>query len=51
LKLYVQAQNLFTITKYTGMDPEVAGDNFGFGVDSFNYPVPRTFLIGVNIGF
>lgn len=51
LRVYVQAQNLFTITKYTGMDPEVIGNNYGFGVDTFNYPPPRSFLVGVNFGF
>lgn len=44
LQLYTGAQNLLTLTKYKGMDPEV-----GNGVDYGFYPQPRTFLVGVNI--
>ena len=58
-RLYVAAENLFTFTKYTGMDPEVgfaATDasnvyTFGQGVDVGTYPRPQTFLVGVNIKF
>jgi len=58
-RLYVAAQNLFTFTKYSGLDPEVGhseGDatgvySFGQGVDNGSYPRPRTFLAGVNIKF
>ena len=58
-RLYVSAQNLFTFTKYTGMDPEVgfsASDasgvySFGQGVDVGTYPRPQTYLVGVNIKF
>ncbi|KPK80982.1 MAG: SusC/RagA family TonB-linked outer membrane protein, partial [Bacteroides sp. SM23_62_1] len=51
-RIYIQAVNLRTITKYSGMDPELASfdDNF-MGVDEGNLPSPRQFLIGVNIGF
>lgn len=54
LKIYIQAQNLFTITKYTGVDPEIGrvSDNLGFGVDNGDhYPINRTFLLGLNVGF
>lgn len=51
LRLYVAAQNLFTITKYQGIDPEVSGGVLGFGFGGWNYPVQRTFLLGVNISF
>jgi TonB-linked SusC/RagA family outer membrane protein len=44
LRFYVSANNLFTLTKYTGYDPEV-----GDGVDYGNYPQSRTFTFGVNI--
>lgn len=47
VRFYVSASNLFTITKYTGYDPEVG---LG-GVDYGNYPVATTFLFGVNLGF
>jgi hypothetical protein len=45
-RFYLSAQNLFTLTKYTGIDPEV-GSN---GIDSNVYPVTRTYSIGVNLG-
>ena len=53
-RLYVTAQNLFTFTKYSGMDPEIG---YGFdedwvsGIDLGYYPSARTFLVGVNIQF
>ncbi len=54
LRIYAQAENLFTITKYTGCDPEVTGGN-GFssdlGVDRGVYPQSRTFSVGVNLNF
>ncbi len=53
LRLYVQAQNLLTFTKYNGMDPEIGYGPSGWvsGVDYGYYPRPRTFLIGVNVKF
>ena len=58
LRLYVQAQNLFTFTGYSGMDPEIgsSGGNdgsysWGSGIDNGFYPSPRTYLVGVNIKF
>ncbi len=54
LRIYAQAENLFTITKYAGCDPEVTGGN-GFssdlGVDRGVYPQSRTFSVGVNLSF
>jgi hypothetical protein len=44
--VYVSSQNLFTITNYSGMDPEVGG-----GVDIGFYPQARTVLAGVTIDF
>ncbi len=46
LRFYVTASNLFTVTKYTGYDPEVGG-----GVDYGNYPQSRTFTFGLNANF
>ncbi len=46
VRLYASAINLYTITKYTGFDPEV-GTN---GIDNSVYPVTATYSIGVNIG-
>ena len=46
LRIYLSGSNLFTITRYTGYDPEVGG-----GVDYGNYPQSRTFMLGLNINF
>ncbi|MBQ6722911.1 MAG: TonB-dependent receptor [Paludibacteraceae bacterium] len=46
LRFYVTASNLFTVTKYSGYDPEV-----GSGVDYGNYPQSRTFTFGLNATF
>ncbi len=55
LRLYVQAQNLYTFTGYTGLDPEVGnnagGRNWASGIDLGLYPPARTFLIGASIKF
>ena len=55
LRLYFAAQNLFTITKYKGMDPEngksISSESWVTGVDVGNYPQPRTYLVGVNVKF
>jgi hypothetical protein len=55
-RFYIQAANLFTITKYTGLDPELTTsdlrDNTNFGIDFGNYPSnQKTYLIGVNLSF
>lgn len=52
-RLYFQAQNLFTFTKYDGMDPEIGygTQSWVSGVDLGYYPRPRTYLIGVNLAF
>ena len=47
LRVYVSAQNLLTLTKYTGFDPEIGGA----GVDRGIYPQSRVFLAGINLGF
>lgn len=50
LRFYITAENLFTFTKYTGYDPEIAaGDSFG--IDRAYYPQAKTFLFGANITF
>ena len=55
LRLYVQAQNLYTFTKYTGLDPEVGnsagGSNWARGIDLGLYPPSRTYLVGASIKF
>ena len=39
-------QNVLTVTKYTGLDPEVQG-----GIDNTMYPRPRTFTLGVSLSY
>ncbi len=63
LRIYAQAQNLFVITKYTGYDPEVStyngsvnfnqgpSSNFTQNIQFYDYPKPRTFLLGLNATF
>ena len=45
-RAYVAANNVFTITKYKGIDPEVMG-----GIDNNMYPRPFTFMVGLNLNF
>ena len=52
LRIYVQVTNLFTITKYTGLDPETIGSPSFFGIDGGNYPNnQKQWLLGLNVGF
>ncbi len=54
LRFYVSAQNPFTITKYTGMDPEApfaSGGCLEVGINQVQYPTPKTFLFGVDFSF
>ena len=44
--LYGTVQNVFTITNYKGLDPEVSG-----GIDNNVYPRPRVFLVGLRLNF
>ena len=46
LRISANVQNVFVITKYKGLDPEVNG-----GIDNNLYPRPRTFVLGVNLDF
>lgn len=48
LRIYMTANNLFTITKYKGFDPEVGMNTYG--VDTGRYPQARSFIFGVEIG-
>lgn len=49
VRVYVTAENLLTLTKYTGFDPEIGGDISG--IDRGYYPQPKGFLFGANIKF
>ena len=54
-RVYVQAQNLYTFTKYTGVDPEIGSsggkDAWARGIDVGLYPTARTFTVGASIKF
>ena len=47
LRLFSGVQNAFILTKYSGLDPEIANN----GVDNAIYPRQRSFLCGVNVKF
>ena len=55
LRLYVQAQNLYTFTGYSGVDPEIGSsggkDSWARGIDVGLYPSARTFVVGASIKF
>lgn len=51
-RIYLQAANLFTITKYSGLDPDVNnGPDTSFGIDLGNNPLLKTYMVGLNVGF
>ncbi|GAB3271761.1 TonB-dependent receptor [Larkinella harenae] len=53
-KVYISGNNLFTLTRYTGFDPEVnsfGGSNTLVGVDNIVYPVSKSWLIGLQVEF
>ncbi|RXG18341.1 iron complex outermembrane receptor protein [Leeuwenhoekiella aestuarii] len=55
VRLSVTGQNLFTITDYTGFDPELntgsSSDSKSYGIDYFTYPKARTVVFGLNVSF
>ena len=63
LRIYVQTTNLFTITGYSGLDPELSSPTDagtgntqittiqGYGIDQGNYPHTPAYLIGINLNF
>ena len=55
IRIYLNAQNLYTWTKFTGWDPEVSSDfvvgNIRSGIDFYSTPQPRTIAFGINMGF
>ena len=54
-RFFVTFQNLYTFTKYSGMDPEIGtsstNDSWAKGIDIGYYPSPRTFLVGASLKF
>ncbi|QBQ42998.1 SusC/RagA family TonB-linked outer membrane protein [Sphingobacterium psychroaquaticum] len=52
LRVWAGAYNLFTFTKYTGLDPEIgSGSPLSMGVDQGYYPVAKSYMFGVNLSF
>lgn len=56
LRIYVQSANMFTVTKYKGLDPELSSPDPNartplFGLDQGNYPHTPSYLVGVNLNF
>ncbi|HPG07336.1 MAG: TonB-dependent receptor [Lewinellaceae bacterium] len=57
IRLYVQAQNLFTITPYTGVEPDITingtdtSNDLRMGYDETSYPQSKQFLFGLNVSF
>jgi len=51
LRLFVNAQNMFTWSNNTGFTPEIGGSAISFGVDNGTYPVPAVYTFGLNMNF
>ena len=51
LRIYTQITNLFTLTEYSGLDPEVNAQGINNGIDRGAWPTPRRILLGVNLDF
>jgi TonB-linked SusC/RagA family outer membrane protein len=51
IRVYLQGVNLFTFTKYSGLDPEIGGSDLNFGTDMGNYPLVKQYLVGLNVNF
>lgn len=49
IRVYVSSNNLWTVTGYTGYDPEIGGSSYG--IDRAIYPQSRSFLFGANLSF
>lgn len=52
-RVYMSAENMFTFSNYKGFDPEVGGNssNTSRGIDYSSIPMPKTFMIGLQLGF
>lgn len=51
LDVFAQVENVFTMTKYKGLDPELLPGEYGARIDNGAYPRPRTFTFGLNLQF
>jgi TonB-dependent starch-binding outer membrane protein SusC len=51
-RIYISAQNLFTLTKYSGLNPELPFQGIGLnGIDDFQAPQPKSYLAGISVSF
>jgi hypothetical protein len=54
MKVYINLQNMWTFTKYTGLDPEIGAsqtNDYVFGLDNGRYPAARSYTFGLNFTF
>lgn len=51
LRVFLNAQNIFTLSNNTGFTPEIGGSAISFGVDGGTYPVPAVYTFGLNLNF
>jgi hypothetical protein len=54
LRIYTNIQNLYTLTKYTGFDPEIGASTASsnvYGLDNGRYPSPQVYSVGLNLSF
>ncbi|MFW5751708.1 MAG: SusC/RagA family TonB-linked outer membrane protein [bacterium] len=51
IRIYLTGQNVFTLTNYSGLDPDIGGGNTSRGIDNGKYPLSRTYMMGVQINF
>ena len=51
LNFYLSAQNLFILTKYMGVDPEIGYGSYGAAIDSGQTPRAKSFTFGITVGF
>ena len=50
-RIYVSGNNLLTLTKYTGFDPEIGGSQGIYSIDRGVYPQARSFMVGIDLTF
>jgi hypothetical protein len=48
-RIFVGGENLFTISSFSGLDPDLGGGALERGIDWGQYPLPRIFMVGINV--
>lgn len=51
IRVFASAQNLVTISSYSGLDPEIGGNQRIRGIDASRYPQPKTYIVGASVTF